>query len=154
MPSKLKQKFVCQTSNYLACTEVMRLSGHFFPPLGKRPVIKQSEIKQFRPQAFRATEHVLPNHPDVLFPFLPFASAFLHNIMRAEASLFMLHNAISFLDACTSLCFLGGGCSQGVCPHPQTSLNSSRTIIPTTTGMPCIASAGGVFLAVIIGWKV
>ena len=71
-----------------------------------------------------------------------------------EASLFMLHNAISFLDVCTSLCFLGGGCSQGVCPHPQTSLNSSQTIIPTTTGMPCTASAGGVFLAVIIGWKV
>ena len=83
----------------------------FFFPLGKRPAIKQSKIKLYRTQVFRATEYVLLNRPDVLSPFLLFASTLLYNIMGVEASLFMLHNAISFLDVCTSLCFLGGGCS-------------------------------------------
>lgn len=113
-----------------------------FFPSGERDLwSNKAEIKQFRPQAFRATEHVLLNHPDVLFPFSCLLR-FLHNIMGAEASLFMLHNAISFLGRVHKFVLLGWWCSQGVSPPPDSSLNSSRTTIPTTTGMPCIASAG------------
>lgn len=79
----------------------------------------------------------------------------LCHTMGVDALLFMLQNEVSSLDLCTSLCFLGGECSWGgVVPPPQTSLTSSQTTNPTTTGTHRVASAGGVFLAVIIYWKV
>lgn len=134
--------------------EVMRLSRHFFFSSGKETCDQTKQNKTVQNPGIQSN-WICPSKPSWCpFPLSPvcFSTSIQHQ--GVEASLFMLHNAISFLDVCTSLCFLGGGCSQGVCPHPQTSLNSSQTIIPTTTGMPCIASAGGVFLAVIIGWKV